>query len=221
MRKTFAVLLTSTLLWAAGAAGASAPKTVWEDVAGDADLAQGLGQSIPGGFDLAGGTIALNKGNREFTVTHHDMPPSGTTPEATRFLWNILVGDEPYRFTAKSVDIGKPDVAAGQTTERVGNVDLEGHFRLEGECVTDATLPLNFVNCPPVAYLDGFFTPAEMSFTIILPLKTVKAKPGMVIAQGGAQICTICWVSHYAERSLSTTIIDAASQTVPYKIPKK
>ncbi|MGH2730493.1 MAG: hypothetical protein ACRDJI_07765, partial [Actinomycetota bacterium] len=110
MRKTIAFLLMTTVVSVAGAAGASAPKTVWEDPAGDADLGQGLGGSIPAGFDLAGGTIALNKGNLEFTVTHHDMPPTGSAPETFRFLWNILVGDEPYRFTVKSVDIGKPDV---------------------------------------------------------------------------------------------------------------
>jgi hypothetical protein len=221
MRKTIALLLMTTLVSVAGAAGASAPKTVWEDPAGDADNAQGLGQSIPAGFDLAGGSIARNKDNLEFTVTHHDMPPTGSAPEAFRFLWNILIGSEPYRFTVKSVDIGKPDVAGGQTTERLGRVDVQGHFRLEGECET-VTTGIGFVNCPPVAYLDGYFTPAEKSFTIILPLETVKAKPGMVIAQGQDQICMICWVSHYAERSLSpTTLIDIATQTVAYKIPKK
>lgn len=224
MRKTIALALVGGLMWAAASiAHASAPATVWEDPAGDADLGQGLGGSIPAGFDLAAGSIALNKGNLEFTVTHHDMPPSGSAPEAFRFLWNILVGGKTaYRFTAKSVDIGKPDIPAGQTTERLGRVDLQGHFRLEGECTTNSTLPIGFVNCPPVAYLDGYFTPAEKSFTIILPLKTIKAKAGTVITQGPDQICTICWVSHYAERSLSpTSVIDSASQTATYKIPKK
>ncbi|HEU4481144.1 MAG TPA: hypothetical protein VFS18_04600, partial [Actinomycetota bacterium] len=118
---------------------------------------------------------------------------------------------------------GKPDVAAGQTDERVGRVDAQGHFRLEGECARDATLPVGMINCPPVAYLDGTWDPASMTFTAIIPLKTVKAKPGSLVAPGGGEnvsICSICWVTHYAERSLNTTVIDAAGQTVTYKVPK-
>jgi hypothetical protein len=60
-----------------------------------------------------------------------------------------------------------------------------------------------------------------MSFTAIIPMKDMKAKPGSVISGGGDNICIICWVSHYAERSLSpTTLIDTAAQTVSYKIPR-
>ncbi|MEA2517091.1 MAG: hypothetical protein QOG16_929, partial [Actinomycetota bacterium] len=33
--------------------------------------------------------------------------------------------------------------------------------------------------------------------------------------------CTVCWVSHVAERSLNNTIIDAAALAASYKIPKK
>jgi hypothetical protein len=222
MRKIMAVFAVMAVgVSMAPTADAAKPKTVWEDAAGDADLAQGTGHSIPAGFDLAGGAIAFNKGNLEFTVTHHDMPPAGSAPEAFRFIWNITVDGEPFRFTVKSVDIGKPDAAAGQTTERVGRVDAQGHFRLEGECVTTTT-GIGFVNCPPLEYLEGFFDPAAKSFTIIVPLKSVGAKTGSTIVQGASQICNICWVSHYAERSLSpTTVIDDTIQTVAFKVPKK
>jgi hypothetical protein len=203
-------------------AGAAKPVTVFEDASGDADVGQGLGQSLPGGWDLATGSIVKKGANLEFTVTHHDMPPFGSMPEATRFLWNFSVdGKAPYRLTAKSADIGKPDVLGGQTTERVGRVDVAGHFRLEGECTTDATLPLQMVNCPVLGYFEGTWDAAAMSFTVAIPLKTIKAKTGSVILQGPENICTICWVSHYAERSLNTTIIDATVQTIAYKVPKK
>jgi hypothetical protein len=217
------VAVASMLAIVAGPAEAAKPKQVWEDADGDADMGQG-GGSIPAGFDLAGGTIVKNKKNLEFTVMHHDMPPSGSAPEGFRFLWNFTVDKEPYRFTVKSVDIGKPDVLAGQTDERVGSIDPEGHFRLEGECTSE---PIggagpNAVNCPPVAYLEGTWNPDEMSFTIVLPMKTVKAKPGTIIGSGQDQICLICWVSHTAERSLSPqTVIDSAAQTTNYKVPKK
>jgi len=203
-------------------AGAAKPVTVWEDPAGDADVGQGLGQSIPAGWDIASGSIVKKGKNLEFTVAHHDMPPMGSMPEATRFLWNFSVnGKSPFRITVKSADIGKPDVLGGQTTERVGRVDVNGHFRLEGECVTDSSLPLQTVNCPVVGYLEGVWDPAAMSFTVLVPLKTIKAKTGSLITQGPDNICTICWVSHYAERSLNTTIIDSTVQTISYKVPKK
>ena len=203
-------------------AGAAKPVTVFEDTAGDADVGQGLGQSLPGGWDLASGSIVKKGANLEFTVTHHDMPPTGTAPEATRFLWNFSVdGKAPFRLTVKSVDIGKPDVLAQSGTERVGQVDVDGHFRLEGECATDQTLPVGMVNCPVVGYLEGVWDAASMSFTVIVPLKAIKAKPGSMILQGPENICTICWVSHYAERSLNNTIIDGTVQTIAYKVPKK
>lgn len=205
-------------------AGAAKAVKLWEDPSGDADVGQGLGGSIPGGWDLAVGSVVKKGANLEFTVIHHDMPPTGSGPEATRFLWAFNVNGDNYRLTVKSVDIGKPDIAAGQTTERVGRVDLTGHFRLEGECTRDATLPVNFINCPPLEYLEGAWDVAAKSFTVIVPLKSIKAKVGSVIGPGGGEntgICAICWVSHYAERSLSTTVIDSATQTASYKVPKK
>lgn len=88
------------------------------------------------------------------------MPPTGTPGEAFRLLWHFAVGTEQYRFTAKSIDIGKPDVIAQSGTERVGQVDTDGHFRLE-QC-TDEPAPavLTLVQCRPVEYLDGSFDPA-------------------------------------------------------------
>jgi hypothetical protein len=225
MRKILHLILVGAMfLTVAGAAQAGAPTKVWEDVIGDADNAQGLGASIPGGFDLVEGSITKNKKNLEFTAVHADMPPTGTVPEGVRFLWAFSVDGKNYRLTVKSFDIGKPDVPAGQTTDRLGNVDAAGHFRLEGECVRDATLPVGMINCPPLEYLEGSWDPASMSFTVIVPLKSIKAKTGSIIAGGSGEtssICQVCWVSHYAERSLNTTVIDSAAMATGYKVPKK
>ena len=219
MRKMISLLLAGGLIFGLVASATAKPTQVWEDAAGDADVGQGLGTSIPAGWDLAGGSIEQKGKNLEFTVTHHDMPPIGSAPEFTRFIWNFNVGTTPFRLTVKSVDIGKPDVATQTGTERIGRVDAQGHFRLEGECTTDSTLPVGFVNCPVVGYYTGSFDPATMSFTAVIPLKDLKAKKGSVVAGGGDNICIICWVSHYAERSLSpTTIIDSAAQSGTFKI---
>lgn len=222
MKKILAFVIASGLLFNLIASASAAPKpaTLWEDPAGDADAGQGLGQSIPGGWDLTSGAVVKKGANLEFTVSHADMTPMGSAPEASRFLWNFTVNGKPFRLTVKSADLGKPDALGGQTTERVGRADLQGHFRLEGECVTDASLPLQRVNCPPLAYLEGSFDPAAKTLTVIVPLKAISAKAGSVIGPGASNICTICWVSHVAERSLSNTIIDTATQTSSYKVPK-
>ena len=200
----------------------AAPTKMFTDASGDATLNGQSPASAPGGWDITEGTLEKKGKDILFTVKHGDMPPTGTAPEATRFLWNFTVGTTPYRLTVKSADIGKPDAFSQTGTERVGRVDLQGHFRLEAECKTDpgAGVGVQFVNCPPIGYFDGSFDPATMSFTAIIPMSAMKAKPGSVIGPGGAQICTICWVSHYAERSLDATIIDSAVQTASYKVPR-
>jgi hypothetical protein len=226
MRKLIIILLLGGLVaTGSGAAQAGAPKTVWEDEAGDADAAQGLGASIPGGFDLASGSIAKNGANLDFTVTHHDMPPSGSVQEGFRFLWAFSAGDKQFRITAKSADIGKPDVLAGQTTDRVGEVSPLGHFRLEGNCETGETIGvLQPINCEDLERLEGTFDAASKSFTVSIPMASIGAKTKTLI-QGGAgdatAICQICWVTHVAERSLNSTIVDSAAMTGAYKVPKK
>ena len=223
MRKLTSLALAGGLLFGVlgpASAGAPKPTTIWTDPSGDADAAQGVGQSIPFGFDLVSGGLAKNGTNIDFTVTHADMPPTGSLPEGARFLWNFTVNGKPFRITVKSADIGKPDAVSGQTTERAGRADLQGHFRLEGECVTDTSLPLGRVNCPPLGYFDGSFDPASKSFTASIPMKALGAKTGSVIGIGGENICVICWVSHAAERSLNSTIIDAAGATKTYKVPR-
>jgi hypothetical protein len=206
-------------------ANAAAPTKLWEDATGDADNAQGLGQSIPGGFDLVSGEVTRNGANLEFTVTMADMPPVGSIPEGFRFLWAFSVnGKVSYRITAKTADIGKPDVLGGETDERVGEVDTDGHFRLEGDCKAGETVGvLQPINCKPLAYIEGAFDPASSSLTAIVPLKLIKAKVGSVIGPGAGDATAICsaaacWVSHAAERSHSDTLIDVAIQSLSYKI---
>lgn len=211
----------AVFLATAGVAQASKPKVVWEDADGDADMGQGLGQSIPGGFDLASGSIARDKTDLLFTVAHHEMPSFGSMPEAFRFLWSFSVDGTPWRITVKRADIGKPDILAQNGNERIGRVDPDGHFRLEAECVTDSTLPVGMVNCPPEAYLEGEWDPAEKTFTARIPMELIDADTKSIIGPGPENICVICWVTHYAERSLSTSIIDMAGMTTTYKVPKK
>jgi hypothetical protein len=224
--KRIALALSSLLLVGLLApANAAAPSKLWEDATGDADAAQGLGQSIPGGFDLVSGGVARNGANLDFTVTMADMPPVGSIPEGFRFLWAFSVNNKiSYRITAKTADIGKPDALAMNGTERVGKVDPQGHFRLEGNCKAGETIAVaQPINCETLAYVTGAFDPATSSLTVSIPMKLIKAKIGSTIGPGAGDATAICsaaacWVSHAAERSHSQTLIDIAFQTLSVKI---
>jgi hypothetical protein len=229
MKKFISSLLALSALGALALPAGAKPKTVFEDPAGDAGVAS-QAVAVPGadqaGLDLVSGAIDRKGKNLEFTVTHAAMPPSGSLPEGFRFLWHINVNGDEYRFSVKSADIGKPDPLSGPNgEERLGQIYLDGQFRLE---TWEDQPPIGVLTTPiyqTIAYLDGVFDPASASFTVILPLKTIKAKPGQKIGAGtGAAAgtsCVICWVPQYAERSLTPhTVIDYATPTVEYKIPR-
>ena len=226
MRKLAAATLAGGLLFVGllGSAGA-APMKAFTDPAGDAgNQDAGVPGATEAGFDLTGGTIEKKGKDLVFTVSHAAMPATKTLPEGFRFLWHFDVGKKQYRFTVKSFDIGKPDVIAQSGQERVGQVYTEGVFRLE-EGYIDATLPLQLSQFKVLEYLEGSWDPASKTVSWKLPLAALKLKPGSVISPGtGGSTstgCQICWVPHYAERSLTpSTIIDSAFQSTPYKVPR-
>jgi hypothetical protein len=226
MRKVLGLLLAGGMLvGAVAAAHAATPVKVFTDAAGDAGNQD---SGVPGfdqvGFDLVGGSIVKNGANLDFTVTEAAMPPNGALPEGFRFLWDFGVNGTEYRVTVKSADIGKPNPVNQEDTDRVGKVDPTGFYRLEGKCSSDATLPVTMINCHTLGYLTGKFDAASKSFTFSVPMAAVGAKTGSLITAGagdGAQICSICWVTHAGERSLNTSIIDSAAQSVSYKVPRK
>jgi hypothetical protein len=227
MRKLTTALATGALVFGLIAgAHAGAPVTTWEDPANDAgnsEQAAALPPATLAGLDLVKGTIAKSGKDVEFSVTHASMPPTGSAGEGFRLLWHINVDGEPLRFTVKSLDVGKPDAAAQAGTERVGQV-YQGVARLE--VCTETTTGITLVNCNATEYFGATFDAATATVTWKVPLASLKAKTGSLIAGGthanGSSSCMICWVPQYAERSLTpTTVIDNAVQTVTYKVPKK
>lgn len=237
-RKLLASLLVAMLCFALigpAAAGkkkgkkATGPVVVFEDPAADSGHPSAAGP-IPGteqgGFDMTKGTIEAKGKDLVFYVEHSAMPSSGTLPEMFRLLWHINVDGEEYRFTVKSFDIGKPDVQAGSGQERIGTIYTDGVYRLEQCSEEPAPAVLTFIHCRPVenGYLEGAFDPASKSVSWTVPLGLLGAKKGSEIAAGttgaAATSCQICWVAHYAERSLTPhTIIDFATQSTTFKVP--
>ena len=224
MRKIFAILLAGGMI--AGLMGsahaAKAPAVLFEDPAADANNGGQLPASAPGGFDMTQGTVAVKGKDLEFVVHHADMPPVGSMPEAARLLYHIGSGSEQYRFTVKSFDIGKPDVVAGGVgQERIGQV-YQGVARLE-QCSEVAAPNLTLVQCVTSVYAKATFDPAAKTVTWAVPLTALKAKKGTIISGGtsgaASTNCQVCWVPHYAERSLTPhTILDSAAITTTYKI---
>ena len=228
MRKLGTTLIAGALLFGViGGAHAGKPVTVFEDPANDAGVTdQGL--ALPpatlAGLDLVSGTIAKNGADLDFTVTTAGMPATGTAGETFRLLWHVNFGGEEYRFTVKSLDVGKPDAAAQTGTERVGQV-YQGVARLE-QCSENATPAITLVNCNASEYYQATFDAAAGTITWKVPLASVGAKTGTIIGGGtsgaASTNCQICFVPHYAERSLTpSTVIDSAVMTGTYKVPKK
>ena len=233
MKKLLSLALVSAvMIGAAGFAQAAAPKPVvlFEDPSGDADFRQGTGQSIPAGLDVVSGSIAQDGKELEFVVTHADMPPTGSAGEGFRLIWGLTVGTTQYEITVKSFDVGKPDVIASvmgadpNGEERVGQV-YQGVARFE-ECGT-IVLGIQWSQCTALGYYEATFDPATKTVTWRVPLAIMKAKKGTTIAGGAggraATGCQICWIAHYAERSLSSTgpnstVVDSATQTVTFKV---
>lgn len=221
-------LLLGGLVLPAGAA-ASKVTTAFEDAAGDAgNQGSGAPGAAEAGFDLVKGEISqAKKTELTFTVTHASMPPTNQPAEAFRFIWGFAVNGTQYEWTVKSIDAGEPDVVTTALTqspygeERVGQV-YQGVARLE-ECGSVAAPSLTLATCDAIEYFEVTFDPGAGTMTWTVPVASLKAKKGSMITGGGGTRattgCQICWVPHYAERSLTPhTIIDAATQLNSHKV---
>lgn len=228
IRPLLAVAAAATTLALSTPASAGPVVVMFTDPVGDTGInATAAPGPAPGmlGLDLVKGTVQRVKNDLQFAFTMSSMPTQGSLPEAARLLYHFDVDGVGWRVTVKSVDVGKPDALAQSGTDRVGKVDQAGHFRLE-QCASDTTLPVTLSQCRPVAYLAGKVDPAKATLSWTVPLATVKAKTGSKLTAGttGATDtgCEICWVLHYAERSLTpSTVVDNANVSFSvYKLPK-
>ena len=225
MRKLVTLVAAASLLAALAPNASAAPVKVFEDAAGDAgnqdSAAPGFAEA---GFDITAGTIDKKGKNLVFSVQHASIPSSKQPGEAFRFLWHIDVGGKQYRFTVKSLDIGKPDAAANSGTERIGQVYPDGVARLE-EGYTDATLPITLSQFSVLEYYDVAFDFDTQTMSWEMPLAALKLKPGSKVTPGtgGSTTtgCQVCWIPHYAERSLTPhTVIDSAAMVKTYTVPR-
>jgi hypothetical protein len=231
MKKTLILVLTAALAMSvAGAAHAGRATTVFEDPVGDAGIYGGsaVGENpLPafdqGGFDLVSGEIARAGDNLEFTVTSAAMPPTGSLPDGATFRWYFQVGYEAFLLSIKSQDIGKPNLITGQGTDRVGSVDVDGHFRLE-RCTGGGSLPGGFPieGCDLIALEEGSFDPPSKSFTVSIPLEDLEAASGSVLRSYTSTGCQPCWIVPTVDRTVPAGfMIDGVNGAIKYRIPNK
>jgi hypothetical protein len=231
MKLAMLVIAGSLVLGLAGDVSAGKATQVFEDPIGDAGIEGGtaVGKNpIPGfdraGFDLVSGEIVRKGSDLEFKVTSAAMPPTGSLPEGATFLWRFEVDGQRFRFTIKSQDVGKPDPLAQEGIDRLGRLDLEGHFRLE-KCRLDGEVAgIGVTRCKLIAFEDGSFDPATKSFAVTIPLGDLEASAGSVIGvdTAGSPRCQPCWITHLAERtSPPGFILDGTENPISYRIPKR
>lgn len=231
MKKLVTLVLTGALvLGPVSIAGAGKPRKLFEDPAGDAGLGGGRkvgDHALPGfdqpGFDLVSGELSRKGPNLELAVTSAAMPQTGSLPEGAAFLWHFVVDGERYRLTIKSQDVGKPLPTTQQGMERVGRVDIEGHFRLETCGPHTNVANITDIHGCEAVYLDGFFDPAAKSFGATIPLEAIGASTGSVIQNDEAIDwgCAMCWVSHTAENDPATVFsFDSTDTFATYRVPR-
>ena len=224
MRRFTTAAVTIGLVFSLLSAAHAKPATVWQDAAGDAgNQDAGAPGAAEAGFDLVGGSIETVGKDLVFTVSHASLPATKQPGEAFRFLWHFDVAGKQYRFTVKTVDLGKPDVIANSGTERVGKAYTDVVRLEEGYTEPAPGGSLTLAQFKTLAYLTGTWDAAKKTMTWKMPLAALKLKPGSAIAPGtggsSATGCQICWIPHYAERSLTPhTIIDSAFQAKTYKV---
>lgn len=225
------VLVGGLVLGLVGTANAGKSHVLFEDPVGDTGL--GFGPAVgdhplpgidQGGFDLVSGEIARAGKALEFKVTSASMPPTGSLPEGAKFLWHFVVNGKRFRLMIKSQDVGKPNLVTQQGTERIGRVDLEGHFRLE-RCglVFEVAGLVEQGSCDVLGYEDGYFDPAAKSFSATIPLKHIGATTGSVI-QADEELdwdCPICWANQTAETGVVVTVFDSTDPFAEYRVPSK
>ena len=227
MRRFTTAAVTIGLIFGLLSAAHAKPLQVITDPSGDAGLdANVIPGAEQGGFDITAGSIDTVGKDLVFTVTHSAMPSNNQPGEAVRFLWHFDVAGKQYRFTVKTLDVGKPDAIAQNGTERIGQV-YQGVARLESGYTEPAPggAPLTLSQFEALDYFDATFDAAKKTVSWKMPLSALKLKPGSAInpGTGGSTStgCQVCWVAHYAERSLTPrTVIDGAIMAKAYKVPR-
>lgn len=187
VRTALAAVVAALLLLAptAGAAEqAYAENTVvGQDPAGDwgtdpnaAPVGAALGQ------DLTGASITMpNAETLEFVIKVTGLPANGGAPEATRYVWDVLVDGNFLELDGKwsNYSRGACDPTSGACPPP-RDPGMQPFF-LRGDCVAGEG---NVTTCKEIGKVKGVFNAAAGTITIPVPAALIKAGACSVIAPG-------------------------------------
>ncbi len=164
---------------------ASGPQVVGEDAAGDwgesvdATLSP-IGDAL--GQDLTKATIAMNgKDKIDFVIGVNSLPPSGGTPELTRYSWYLNVDGNEVQLDGKFTNYsrGVCDPTSGQCPPP-RDPGMQPFF-VRANCAANEA---NVTICEEVGIVKGAFDAAAATITVTVPMELINAKPGSKITPG-------------------------------------
>ncbi|MBA2726097.1 MAG: hypothetical protein H0U53_08915 [Actinobacteria bacterium] len=187
---TAGALIAGALFAPAAIAGKKAPKgptVLGTDDAGDwganVDATIGpVGAAL--GQDLTEASIApsADKKGLDFVITLASLPPTGGTPEISRYSWDFTVDGEAVELDGKFTNFsrGTCDPTSGQCPPP-RNPGLQPFF-VRGNCaVVEGTA---VVACEELGVVQAAFDAAKGTITIPVPLELIGAKKGSKIGPG-------------------------------------
>lgn len=204
----------------------SGPQVVGEDDAGDwgantdPTLAP-LGDAL--GMDLTSASIGMNgKDTIDFIIGVNSLPPTGGTPEVSRYIWDLNVDGNFVELDGKFTNYsrGVCDPTSGQCPPP-RDPGLQP-FMVRGNC--SAVEGTNVTTCEELGIVQAVFDAAEATITIPVPMELIKAKPGSKINPdvnifGGSIAAAPSAVLTYGDFPMDTLSV-MKSFTVPGKKKK-
>lgn len=235
MKKTITVLLALGLIagsligpveMAGAAKKKSGPVVVGKDDAGDWGAAVDPNISPAGdalGQDLVGAAIGMGEDGEtvNFIIQLNSLPPSGGTPEVSRYTWDFTVdkGDRIQidgKFTNYSR--GTCDPTSGQCPPPRDPGPQP--FLVRGNCHVEALVATNFTICEELANVQAIFDPAEGTITVPVPADAIKAKPGSKITGALGTFSTTVNAAPAAFATYGAFPMDGLITTKTFVVPR-
>ena len=183
----------------------------------DATLAP-IGDAL--GQELVEASIAKKDAETlDFIIKVNSLPAPGGVPEATRYVWTIMVDGELIQLDGKFTNYsrGTCDPTAG--TCPPPRDPGEWPFMVRGECTDNGGAA---VTCTEIGLINASADAAAGTITIPVPLELIGAKVGSSIMNGtqtGSNFSGI-WAISSAWASQGNMPLDELIMTATYKVPK-
>ena len=171
----------------AASAAAAKPTVVGTDV--DGDWGQNVDPTIAPigdamGQDLTSASISYDGKNVNFIIGVNSLPPSGGTPEFSRYTWNFSVGKKHLELDGKFTNYsrGTCDPTAG--TCPPPRDPGQQPFLVRGNCRVEPLVATNLTVCEELSKVQGVFDAAAGTITIPVPAADIGVKKGSKITPG-------------------------------------